>query len=505
MLAKSATFAPRNTILLPVHSQTTKKEIYHQPILDDTTGFVVCGGSPLGTMKAASFLVRQRRWPSFSSTLSNSTPRTNAKQNLSRRPLSSAIPDKKGVFQNKNPIVAELWASREAAKKMIGSESPYSLEGKHPSESRVEVFYPFADDEMLRATYENPWGQLRFGRVLEDMDALAGNISFLHVGSPNPVIVTASVDRIRLTKRPHISQSQKLSGQVTWTGTSSLEIQMQYESEGEVWLEAHVTFVVLDRETHRPTKIPPILPESDLERQYFAAGAKRAAQKKAVRKAQKTPQASQEVEQEARELLQKANPLLTMPSLADPYAILMEKTKLQIAEIAQPQVQNLHNRIFGGYLMRRAFELAFSTAYVFGGARPIFLEVDTIEFLAPVDVGDLLVFNSRVLYTDTGKVEDYLEHMTTHCVIEMRGPEEAQDHPVRDDELLPLVHVEVETWVTEPEKATARLSNQFYFTFAIVRKSPIRHVLPGTQDEARRMVLRKKSDEEQAAADNYEI
>lgn len=156
--------------------------------------------------------------------------------------------------------------------------------------------------------------------------------------------------------------------------------------------------------------------------------------------------------------------------------------------------------------MRKAFELAFSTAYMFGGARPIFLEVDEVSFLAPVDVGDLLVFNSRVLYTDTGSVADYLDHMTTHCVIEMQGYNSHDTTTrVRDDDVLPLVHVEVETWVTEPEKATSRLSNQFYFTFAIVRRSPIRHVLPGTHDEALRMLQRMHLDEEQAANDDYEI
>ena len=130
-----------------------------------------------------------------------------------------------------------------------------------------------------------------------------------------------------------------------------------------------------------------------------------------------------------------------------------------------------------------------------------------MSFLAPVDTGDLLVFNSRVLYTDTGKVADYLEHMETHGTIEMKRivEEEDADVKVKKDEFLPLVHVEVETWVTEPEKATSRLSNQFYFTFAIVRHNPTRHVLPGTQDEARRMVQRMLSDEAQAANDDYEI
>lgn len=34
--------------------------------------------------------------------------------------------------------------------------------------------------------------------------------------------------------------------------------------------------------------------------------------------------------------------------------------------------------------MHRAFELAFSTAYVFAGMVPCFLEVDHVDFLRPV-------------------------------------------------------------------------------------------------------------------------
>lgn len=48
-----------------------------------------------------------------------------------------------------------------------------------------------------------------------------------------------------------------------------------------------------------------------------------------------------------------------------------------------------------GFLMRRSFELAFATAYLFGGDKPRFLEVDDISFDKPVDVGDLLVFKVR--------------------------------------------------------------------------------------------------------------
>ena len=111
------------------------------------------------------------------------------------------------------------------------------------------------------------------------------------------------------------------------------------------------------------------------------------------------------------------------------------------------------------------------------------------------------------VWPDEPHYEIMLEYSWVNGSVDARGRfiNLDPDHPVQKDAFLPLVHVEVETWVTEPEKATSRVSNQFYFTFAIVRHSPTRHVLPGTQDEARRMVQRMLSDEEQAASDDYEI
>ena len=45
--------------------------------------------------------------------------------------------------------------------------------------------------------------------------------------------------------------------------------------------------------------------------------------------------------------------------------------------------------------MRRAFELAFATAYLFCGTKPSFLEVDEVTFRRPVEIGNLLQFESR--------------------------------------------------------------------------------------------------------------
>lgn len=409
--------------------------------------------------------------------------------------------------QFKNPIVAKLWAMRTHAKERLhlsddGSTSTTQVteaavaalrepkvlcEGKRsktPSDSATEISYPFSTDEFLLESYINPWGEVRFGKILEDLDALAGNIAFNHVEG-TPLIVTAGVDRIRLRHRPQIGSDQHLSGKVTWVGNSSMEIRMEISDDGgEEWMEAYFTFVTLDPETKRPVGMPALVPETNEERAHFELGALKAQAKKVARKnklnlGQPLTEASLELDKQAAALLREAGPLINLPSLADPHSILMSSTKMQNAMIAQPQLRNLHERIFGGFLMRRAFELAFSNCYVFGGARPRFLEVDDISFDSPVDVGDLLVFNSRVLYTqpDGGFLGDYVE----------------------EHEGNPLVMMEVEAWVTVPEKADSRVSNIFHFTFALPKGTPCRKVLPANIDEARRMSKRMALDKEQAS------
>ncbi|CAL9197383.1 unnamed protein product, partial [Musa hybrid cultivar] len=86
-----------------------------------------------------------------------------------------------------------------------------------------------------------------------------------------------------------------------------------------------------------------------------------------------------------------------LPALADRDSIQIRDTKLENSLICQPQQRNFRGRIFGAFLMTLAFELAFSTAYAFVGQTPCFLEVDHVDFLKPVDVGDFLGLKSCIL------------------------------------------------------------------------------------------------------------
>ena len=59
---------------------------------------------------------------------------------------------------------------------------------------------------VARLQYRNPWGRMRIGRALEDLDSMAGNIALAHSDDGDartlpPLLVTAAVERIEL-RRP---------------------------------------------------------------------------------------------------------------------------------------------------------------------------------------------------------------------------------------------------------------------------------------------------------------
>jgi hypothetical protein len=84
----------------------------------------------------------------------------------------------KFVSHFKSPIVQKLWIARQKAKDTAAASTagvPSSVPVV-PRQSRTSISYPFTSNPLLKESYRNPWGQVRFGKILEDLDALAGNI-----------------------------------------------------------------------------------------------------------------------------------------------------------------------------------------------------------------------------------------------------------------------------------------------------------------------------------------
>jgi len=78
----------------------------------------------------------------------------------------------------------------------------------------------------------------------------------------------------------------------------------------------------------------------------------------------------------------------------------MSETRIERCMLMFPQERNVHQKIFGGYLMRLAYELGFSNASMFCRGRIRFLSLDEISFKLPVPIGSILRLTSLVLYDD---------------------------------------------------------------------------------------------------------
>lgn len=167
-------------------------------------------------------------------------------------------------------------------------------------------------------------------------------------------------------------------------------MQVLYFAEGSnaldvVALTANFIFVARDSKTGKAAPVNHLSPETEQEKVLY----EEAEARNNLRKRKRGDAARREFDNgeanRLQTLLTEGRIFCDMPALADRNSILMRDTCLENAMICQPQQRNIHGRIFGGFLMHRAFELAFSTAYHFSGLVPYFLEVDHVDFLRPVE------------------------------------------------------------------------------------------------------------------------
>ena len=74
-------------------------------------------------------------------------------------------------------------------------------------------------------------------------------------------------------------------------------------------------------------------------------------------------------------------------------------TDTVITELMVPAYANFGGKIHGGYLLSMMDKVAYACATKFAGNYCVTVAVDGVEFLQPVDVGDLVSMQARVNYT----------------------------------------------------------------------------------------------------------
>ena len=120
--------------------------------------------------------------------------------------------------------------------------------------------------------------------------------------------------------------------------------------------------------------------------------------------------------------------------------------------------------IFGGFLLKQTFELAFCCAASFSHSRPTFVSLDPSTFDNPVPVGSVLYLTATVAYTDPPLVSSKAEAE--------RSPGKGQSKS--------RIQVRIDSKVRDVEHGKAKPTGQFNYTFLVERDLK---VMPRTYSE----------------------
>ena len=319
----------------------------------------------------------------------------------------------------------------------------------------------------------------RLGTLFMDLDALSGIVAYRHTGE-SVTTVTAAVDRIAIKNPPIEICDLELSGQVTFTGRSSMEIQMQVAkvpAKGEhvksedVLMTCAFTMVSLDPSTKKSVAISPVLVETAEEKRLFALGeknynAKKALAKKALRKQAPNDEESDLIHAMWLRQLEYHDP--NVSTRRPENVVYMDSTVMHSSQIMQPQYRNRHNfMIFGGFLLKQTFELAFCCAAAFSHSRPRFLSLDPSTFENPVPVGSVLYLTATVAYTDPPLVTLARSRESTSKGGDGEGAEITDG---KTDAKFTRVQIRVDSKVRNVEHGETKPTGQFNYTFLVEKE-----------------------------------
>ncbi|XP_070800171.1 acyl-coenzyme A thioesterase 9, mitochondrial isoform X2 [Pituophis catenifer annectens] len=300
-------------------------------------------------------------------------------------------------------------------------------------DSYIDVILPLGSQPEIREKYLNMQNTVRFGRILEDLDSLGG-LWKQHI---------------------HPDCDIKFTGNVSWVGKTSMEVKIHMlqllDAIYSPVLDATFVMVARDPENKRPAFVNPLIAETPEEEKILKEG-----EKNKIRRLESSRASLLKVAPTADERNIIHNMFLnTLDSrtvsfrsrVLLPNSVWMQDTKLKGLEICHPQERNIFNRIFGGFLMRKAYELGWATAYSYGNSRPYVVAVDDIMFQKPVEIGSLLLLSSQVCYTEKNNIQ-----------------------------------VRVHSEVYDPDTRVHHTTNVFHFTFMIEKEIP--DVVPKTYGES---------------------
>lgn len=142
------------------------------------------------------------------------------------------------------------------------------LPRKKVSDSRVVLA------QLMQPIHANNHGNVHGGEVMRLMDEAGALACMRHAGHR---VVTVAVDRMTFRQPIHIGDLVTLTAEVSYVGRTSLEAEVLVSAENPVTGEcvytntAYLVYVALD-DDGQPVSVPPLIPESEDQRERMAEG-----------------------------------------------------------------------------------------------------------------------------------------------------------------------------------------------------------------------------------------
>jgi acyl-CoA hydrolase len=271
-----------------------------------------------------------------------------------------------------------------------------------PHDTRYLFVLPFSTDPDLARRFlardSEIVGNIRFGKILETLDKVAENtaLAYVHRFHPGARAVTAAVDSIVLRNPADTKHDLVFSARINHVGNSSMEVGIRIERLGEG--SSHLAscyFTMVARSTDggeaKSLPLPPLQYQEEVDKKrYQKAEQRRQVYRDGLAKAEEMPSLDEYL------FLKKLHKEQESPDFAG-----IRAGRLVVESVcrAYPEQENVPRTIFGGYLVRKAYELAALAAEMVAPDRAVPCQVNRINFNQPVLMGDHLKFTARVVYT----------------------------------------------------------------------------------------------------------
>jgi acyl-CoA hydrolase len=277
-----------------------------------------------------------------------------------------------------------------------------------PLDTSRDQLLPLSTDLDMRRRFmvvnESLPGNMRFGLVLEVLDKLAEDLALGYVRrtAPQAWVVTAAIDNIVLRTAADVTRDLALHARLNWVGRSSMEVGIRAEHPavgGAAAVHAASCYFTMvarvgEGEAARSIAVDPLDYVTEIERRR---------RDKAIKgretRQERRDTASQPPTRDEYALLSTLHAAQEQPDFGHTGGRLAGKLTSTSWERMYPEQENVPSKIFGGYLIRRAYELATIQAEELAPDRPVIVRVNRINFLQPVRIGDKLRFVSRIVHS----------------------------------------------------------------------------------------------------------